>query len=60
MGIDGFDYRTVVVRETLYRPGVSGDGPAVLLLHGFPETHYCWHRVAPRLVEGHMVVVCDL
>ena len=48
------------VGPTGYRPGVAGQGTPVLLLHGFPETHYCWHRVAPGLAEGHMVVVCDL
>jgi haloacetate dehalogenase len=59
-GIPGFQYATVEVGPTTYRPGVAGDGPAVLLLHGFPQTHYCWHRVAPGLSEGHTVVVCDL
>jgi haloacetate dehalogenase len=39
---------------------VAGDGPPVLLLHGFPQTHYCWHRVAPGLAEASTVVVCDL
>jgi haloacetate dehalogenase len=48
------------VGPTGYRPGVAGQGAPVLLLHGFPETHYCWHRVAPGLAEGHTVVVCDL
>ena len=28
---------------------VGGQGPPVLLLHGYPETHVCWHRVAPAL-----------
>jgi haloacetate dehalogenase len=60
MGIDGFDYRTVEVGPTRYRPGIAGEGPPVLLLHGFPETHYCWHRVAPALANGNTVVVCDL
>jgi haloacetate dehalogenase len=32
----------------------------VLLLHGFPETHLCWHRVAPRLPLAHTVVAPDL
>jgi haloacetate dehalogenase len=32
----------------------------VLLLHGFPQYHYCWHRVAPALSAEHTVVVCDL
>jgi haloacetate dehalogenase len=58
--IEGFDYTEIEVGPTRYRPGVAGEGPPVLLLHGFPETHYCWHRVAPGLTEGHTVVVCDL
>jgi haloacetate dehalogenase len=37
-----------------------GRGPAVLLLHGFPETHVAWHRVAPRLAEHFTVFVADL
>jgi haloacetate dehalogenase len=59
-GIAGFDYSRIVVGPTAYRPGVAGTGPGVLLLHGFPQTHYCWHRVAPALVERNTVVVCDL
>ena len=59
-GIDGFEYRSVPVEETSYRPGVAGTGPPVLLLHGFPQTHYCWRRVAPGLAESATVVVCDL
>jgi haloacetate dehalogenase len=58
--IDGFEYRQIEVGPTSYRPGMAGGGAPVLLLHGFPETHYCWHRVAPRLAEVHTVVVCDL
>ena len=33
----------------------KGDGPPVLLLHGYPETHVTWHKVAPRLAEGFSV-----
>jgi haloacetate dehalogenase len=58
--IEGFEYTEVDVGPTRYRPGVAGEGPPVLLLHGFPETHHCWHRVAPGLAEEHAVVVCDL
>jgi haloacetate dehalogenase len=60
MGIEGFAYDTVEAGSTRYRPGLAGDGPPVLLLHGFPQTHYCWHRVAPALAERNRVVVCDL
>lgn len=59
-GIDGFEYSGFEVGATRYLPGVAGEGPAVLLLHGFPQTHYCWHRVAPALAERGTVVVCDL
>ena len=39
----------------------AGTGPAVLLLHGYPQTHACWHHVAPGLVDaGLHVVVSDL
>jgi haloacetate dehalogenase len=59
-GIDGFEYRTVGVGPTTYRPGIAGAGPAVLLLHGFPQTHYCWRHAAPVLSAENSVVVCDL
>ena len=59
-GIEGFEYTTIAVGPTTYRPGIAGSGAAVLLLHGFPQTHYCWHRVAPALIRRHTVVVCDL
>jgi haloacetate dehalogenase len=58
--IEGFDYTEIQIGPTRYRPGVAGEGPAVLLLHGFPETHFCWHRVAPGLAHDRTVVVCDL
>jgi haloacetate dehalogenase len=59
-GISGFEYRAVAVGPTSYRPGTAGTGRPVLLLHGFPQTHYCWRRVAPALAERNTVVVCDL
>ena len=39
---------------------VGGAGPALLLLHGYPQTHAMWHRVAPKLAERFTVVVADL
>jgi haloacetate dehalogenase len=38
----------------------GGKGPPVLLLHGYPETHVLWHKVAPRLAENYTVVAADL
>ena len=39
---------------------VGGSGPPLLLLHGHPQTHAIWHRVAPALGERFTVVACDL
>ena len=38
----------------------GGDGPPVLLLHGYPQTLAMWHLVAPRLAEEFTVVAADL
>jgi haloacetate dehalogenase len=38
----------------------GGSGPAVLLLHGYPETHAMWHKVAPALARDYTVVCADL
>lgn len=37
-----------------------GEGPALLLLHGIPQTHVMWHKVAPALAEHFTVVAADL
>src|SRR3954449_5722452 len=38
----------------------AGSGPAVLLLHGFPQTHLMWRDVAPVLAQNFTVVCADL
>jgi haloacetate dehalogenase len=42
------------------RARAGGSGPPVLLLHGYPQTHAIWHRVAARLAERFTVVAADL
>ncbi len=39
---------------------VGGDGPPVLMLHGYPQTHVMWRDVAPALARDHTVVLADL
>ena len=39
---------------------IGGDGPPVLLLHGYPQTHITWRRVAPVLAEKYTVIIPDL
>jgi haloacetate dehalogenase len=38
----------------------GGNGFPLLLLHGYPETHLMWHKIAPRLAQEFTVVVPDL
>jgi haloacetate dehalogenase len=56
----GFTEGRNPVGEASYFVSQGGAGPALLLLHGFPETHACWHRIAPRLAEAHRVIAPDL
>jgi len=39
---------------------VGGSGPALLLLHGAPQTHAIWHKVAPELAKDYTVIGADL
>ncbi|ASF12761.1 alpha/beta hydrolase [Nocardia brasiliensis] len=38
----------------------AGSGSALVLLHGWPQTGYCWRRVLPALTERHTVIAPDL
>jgi haloacetate dehalogenase len=42
------------------RAGGARDGPPLLLLHGFPQTHAMWHRVARSLASRYFLVLPDL
>lgn len=55
---DGFSDERVDVGEVALRVRHAGEGPPVLLVHGHPRTGATWHRVAPRLVEAGLTVVC--
>jgi haloacetate dehalogenase len=39
---------------------IGGSGPPILLLHGYPQSHVIWHKIAPALAEKYTVVVSDL
>jgi haloacetate dehalogenase len=59
-GFDEFVEFDVATAATTIHGRRGGEGPPVLLLHGIPETHMMWHRVAPLLVEDFTVVATDL
>src|SRR5919199_1021859 len=57
---DGFTLAMMDTGEAIIRVRYGGSGPPLLLLHGHPQTHVMWHRVAPRLAEEFTVVAADL
>lgn len=58
--IPGFERRAVDAEGLPVFAAIAGDGPPLLLLHGFPQTHLMWREVAPRLAEAFTVVCMDL
>jgi len=58
--IPGFKTATAQVNGQNIAYATAGSGPAVLLLHGFPQTHAMWHAVAPVLAQHYTVVAADL
>jgi haloacetate dehalogenase len=57
----GFETRRFTTRgaEIFARIG-GGNGPFLFLLHGYPQSHVMWHRVAPRLAERFKLIIPDL
>lgn len=60
MSLPGFHNRRERVNEASYFVSQGGTGRPLLLLHGFPQTHACWHRVAPELARTYEVITPDL
>lgn len=58
----GFDAKTIDVGEVkiFCRIGGDVDAPPLVLLHGFPETHVMWAKIAPALAEYFRVILPDL
>lgn len=56
----GFESRTIATTEGSIFARVGGKGPPLVLLHGFPQTHVMWHRIAPELAKNHTVIAMDL
>jgi haloacetate dehalogenase len=56
----GFAKRKVRTSGATINVTFGGSGSPVLLLHGYPETHAMWHKVAPELARDYTVVCPDL
>src|SRR5260221_1205105 len=57
---EGFDDRMITTSGTTIRGRVGGSGPGLLLLHGYPQTHVIWHKLARALARHFTVVATDL
>jgi pimeloyl-ACP methyl ester carboxylesterase len=55
-----FSHHTASVNGIQLHYVIGGHGDPVVLLHGWPETWYAWHKVMPALAKNHTVIVPDL
>jgi pimeloyl-ACP methyl ester carboxylesterase len=55
-----FFHHTASVNGIQLHYVIGGHGPPIVLLHGWPETWYEWHKVMPALAKNHTVIASDL
>jgi haloacetate dehalogenase len=58
--LEAFDTQKIKIADAEIFARIGGAGPPLLLLHGFPQTHVCWSRLAPQLAERFTVILADL
>ncbi len=56
----GFESRRIQTSGSEIFLRRAGNGPPLLLLHGYPQTHVIWHKIAPALAEHFSVITPDL
>ena len=55
-----FELSTIKTKRGIIRYRKAGKGPALLMLHGNPQTHAMWHKIAPKLVKEYTVICPDI
>lgn len=60
MMFEGFETRRIETTGAAINLVTGGSGPPMLLLHGYPQSHVMWHKIAPRLAQDFTVVAPDL
>ncbi len=58
--LDGFEQTRIATTGAEINLRRAGQGPPLLLLHGYPQTLVMWHRIAPALAKRFTVVLADL
>ena len=57
---EGFKKKFVQVKKGKIFCRIGGNGPPLLLLHGYPQTHLMWHKTAPQLAKNFTVIASDI
>lgn len=55
-----FTHHTAVVNDIRLHYVMGGIGDPIVLLHGYPQTHYAWRKVIPELAKHYTVIAPDL
>ncbi|WP_010219931.1 alpha/beta fold hydrolase [Sphingomonas sp. PAMC 26621] len=58
--LPGFTWYDINANGIRIRVATAGEGPPLLMLHGHPQNHLTWHKVAPKLAQHFTVVLADL
>jgi haloacetate dehalogenase len=58
--LDGFTERRIATGGAQLHVRIGGAGPPLVCLHGYPQSHLTWRKVAPQLAERYTVVLPDL
>ena len=58
--LDGFSERRIATGEAELFVRIGGSGPPLVCLHGYPQSHLTWRKVAPLLAERYTVILPDL
>ena len=51
-----FETKRILTDNAEINIRVGGRGKALVLLHGYPQTHACWHKITPKLMENFTVM----
>ncbi|MBL4744318.1 MAG: alpha/beta hydrolase [Cycloclasticus sp.] len=58
--LPNFNYQTIRTQNADINTASAGSGAPLLLLHGYPQTHLMWHKIAPALSEKFHLICADL
>ena len=58
--LENFISKKIKTTDALINTKIGGTGPPILLMHGYPQTHLMWHKIAPQLSKKFTVIVTDL